>query len=436
MKIFHVGKRILAHELISGSLYLFLGAVVSSFLAFLLNLFLARNLVPSDYGIFASLISLIILITIPALSINTIIVRFATDYFSKGEMGKGAKLYKETLKILSFFSLLIFGIFVLLSFPIMSFLHIDNIWYVILAGLIIALSYITVINTAFLQSLLKFNFLSFVNVASALIRLLSGVFLIILGFRVFGGLFAIISMSIVSFVLAFIPLRFVLREKGGTTSISGKEIFSYAIPTTVAIFFLTSFTSMDVILVKHFFNSSDAGLYGGLSLIGKVIYYFTGPITMVMFPLLIKRHTRGENFNNLFYLAFMLLTLSSFALTIFYYMFPKFVINFFLGGGEYLSAVPYLGFFAIFITVFNMLTILVSFFLSIKKTKVYSAVVMGAILQTILIFLFHKSFFQIIGVSLLASGLVLIILLIYYVKLFVNIKNIGEIISIINNPQG
>src|SRR3990167_2233018 len=426
MKIFHVGKRILAHELISGSLYLFLGAVVSSFLAFLLNLFLARNLVPSDYGIFASLISLIILITIPALSINTIIVRFATDYFSKGEMGKGAKLYKETLKILSFFSLLIFGIFVLLSFPIMSFLHIDNIWYVILAGLIIALSYITVINTAFLQSLLKFNFLSFVNVASALIRLLSGVFLIILGFRVFGGLFAIISMSIVSFVLAFIPLRFVLREKGGTTSIFGKEKFSYAIPTTVAIFFLTSFTSMDVILVKHFFNSSDAGLYGGLSLIGKVIYYFTGPITMVMFPLLIKRHTRGENFNNLFYLTIILVSLSSISISIFYFIFPAFVINLFSGGREYVGAISYLGLFGLFITLFSILNVLVSFFLSLKKTFISFFVVSAALLQIFLIFIIHDSIVHVISISIFVCSLLLIVLLLYYVKEYGNLKKITQ----------
>jgi len=94
-------------------------------------------------------------------------------------------------------------------------------------------------------------------------------------------------------------------------------MFSYAVPTFVTVLFLTSFTSTDVILVKHFFNSHDAGFYAGLSLIGKVIFYFTAPIPAVMFPLLVKRHATGKNFVNLFYLALILVILPSVALQLF-----------------------------------------------------------------------------------------------------------------------
>src|SRR5205085_2537303 len=120
-----------------------------------------------------------------------------------------------------------------------------------------------------------------------------------------------------------------------------REIMKYALPTSFTVLALSAFTSTDVLLVKHFFNAHDAGFYAGLSVVGKAIFYFTAPIPVVMFPLLIKRHTQGENYKNLFYLALLLVFLPSLAITGFYFLFPKLTLTIFLGGRDYLSIAPY-----------------------------------------------------------------------------------------------
>ena len=86
-------KVFLRHELISGSFYIFVGSMIANVLAFLLNLFLARSLSYADYAIFASLLSVITLSSIPAGSINNIIVKFATGFFVNGENDKLKTLY-------------------------------------------------------------------------------------------------------------------------------------------------------------------------------------------------------------------------------------------------------------------------------------------------------------------------------------------------------
>jgi O-antigen/teichoic acid export membrane protein len=273
---------------------------------------------------------------------------------------------------------------------------------------------------AFLQGLMKFKLISFLNAFGSLIKLLVGVLLVIFGFKVFSGLFAILVMSVGVFVVGLIPLRFLLaKQKIENVHVPIKEIFKYSLPSFVAVLFLTAFTSADVILVKHFFNAHDAGFYAGLSLIGKVIFYFTGPIPLVMFPLLVKRHSLGEKFHNLFYLALLLVLLPSVAITGFYFLFPKFVIELFLGGRDYMAIAPYLGLFGIYMTVFSLLFVCVNFFLSINKTRIVFPVTIAAILQIILIFIFHSSFYQVIGVSILASSALFIALSSYYFKLFV-----------------
>lgn len=415
-KILLLSKKFIRHELISGSLYIFAGSLIANILAFLFNLFLARSLTAVDYGVYASLISVIVLVGIPAQSVVTVIVRFATNYLSSGQTDKAVKLYKTTFGFTLVIAILLIFIFSVFSLPIKNFLHIDNILLVIFPGVIVAVGYLGIANTAFLQSLFKFTFMSITLVVGSIAKLSVGVLLIILGFKVFGGLFAVFAMYLISLLLGFIPLKFVFKKTKTNVSISIREVIAYALPTGITIFALTSLTSIDIILVKHFFSSSSAGLYAGVSLIGKAIFYFTGPITMVMFPLLVKRHTKGENFNNLFYLTIVLVGISSIAITVFYFIFPKFIISLFLGGREYLNLSSYLGLFGIFITLFSILNVFVNFFLSLKKTFISVFVVSGALLQIFLILFIHNNFFQVIGISIFVCSLLLFVLLLYYVK--------------------
>lgn len=412
-------KKFIGHELISGSFYLFIGTMMANVLAFLLNLFLARNLTYADYGIFATLLSLFTLAAIPSNSINTIVVKFAASYYSKKELNKISLFYKSSLKVIILFSILIFAIFTILSPLLNEYLHLNNIAYIFVVAITIIAFYLWSLNLAFLQSLMKFALISFINSLGGIIKLIVGILLIYLGFRAFAGLWAIFFMTLGSFIIAFIPLFKILKINGNEKiSIPKKEIIKYSIPAFITVLFLTSFTSMDVILVKHFFNSRDAGFYAGLSLIGKVIFYFTGPIPMVMFPLLIKRHTMGQSYKKLFYLSLFLVALPSITISLIYLIFPEFIINLFLGGREYLILSQYLGIFALYLTIFSLVNVCVGFFLSFNETKIAPLVILAASLQIILIYFFHQDFYQIIQVSIIVSFGLFVSLLTYYYKKF------------------
>jgi len=429
-RFFETGKKLIGHELISGSFYLFIGGTIANFLAFLYNVFLARTLAPVDYGAYISLLSIITLLAVPVQSLNPIVVRFATEYFVKGERGKEAKLYFKMTQATILIALLIFLGFVVLSGQISEFLHINNIWYVVVVGGIIAFSYLGFVNNAFIQGFLKFNFLAFINVISSSIKLLAGIVLVLIGIRVFGALGGIFMMAFASFIIGFFPIRQVFSHiKNNKEEIPLKAIVLYALPTVLIVFSLISFTSTDVILIKHFFNPQNAAVYGGLSLLGKVIFYFTSMIPAVMFPLIIKRYNSGKNFNSLFYLGLFLVLIPSVFITGFYFVFPKFVIDlFFSGKTAYMVIVNYAGFFGIFLTLFSLINVCVNFFLSLNKTKIAPLVVGASALQIILICLFHGNFYQVIADSIIASLTLFVTLVIYYLFLFASPKKIKDLI--------
>jgi O-antigen/teichoic acid export membrane protein len=429
-------SKLIKHELITGSAYIFAGSIFANFLAFLLNLFLARQLSYVDYGIFASLLSIITLAAIPGNSINTIIVKFASDYHSKNEPDKLRILYEKSFKFITLFSSLIVLSFIIFSPIIKDFLHLDNIFYAIVVGLCVAAGYMQILNQAFLQGLTKFGFLSVTGVLSNVIKLLVGIAFVYLGLRAFSGLWAMIFMGLGAFMIALIPLRFIFSRNtdvdavagtganpsaGADVHISTKEVLRYALPVFITVLFMTSFTSSDVILVKHFYSPQLAGFYAGLSLIGKVIFYFTGPISMVMFPLLIRRKNLGKKINNLFYLSLLLVLIPSLAITGFYFVYPRFVVNLFLGGRDYLQIAKFAGLFGINLTIFSLINICVSFFLSLNKTKIALLVVAAALIQIFLIYIFHSNFYQVITVSISVSLVLLIVLMSYYLKLYTSI---------------
>jgi O-antigen/teichoic acid export membrane protein len=433
----YLGSHFLKHELISGSVYIFAGSFFGNILAFILNLFLARNLSYSDYGIFMSLLSIITITAIPSGSINTIIVKFATSFFVKEQNNKLKTLYLLSFKFIFGLSMTLFFLFFIFAVPLKNYLRLDNVWYIIASGIVVSLFYLSALNTAFLQSLLKFKFMAFINVVGSVLRLIVGIILVIFGCRAFSGLGALFSMMLGMYLIAYFPLAKILKEKSLNEKIflDKKQMFSYAVPAFITVLFLTSYISIDVILVKHFFDSRAAGFYSGLSLMGKVIYYFTYPIPLVMFPLLVKRHAKGAEFNNLFYLALILVILPSIIITALYFVFPNFAINLFLGGRDYLYVSKYLGIFGLFITVFSLVNVCVSFFLSLNKTNISIFVILAAFFQILLIYVFHSDFYQVIGVSLLVLVVLLTILLYLFFKNYGNFGKFRKIIAAVNAPE-
>ena len=136
-----------------------------------------------------------------------------------------------------------------------------------------------------------------------------------------------------------------------------------------------------------------------------------------MFPLMSRRHTNKKGGGKLVPLSLALVAAASFGITIFYFLFPDFVINLFLKNTQYLKASSYLGLYGIFISLYSLCSILMYYFLSIKKTWIYKPILGVAIFQALGIYLLHNSFGTIISISIFSTFMLLTLFTVYYFNL-------------------
>ena len=432
-KLLSLGNNFLKHELVTGSIYIFAGSIIANLFNFVFSIFMSRNLSVEGFGILASTFSLISLMGIPAGSIIPTIVNFAGSHFAKDDYGSVKALFFKIIKPLLLVSVLVFFSFFFFAGYIGDFFKIADRSIVVIIGISVALAYIVIVSTGLLQAKLAFRYISFLSLTGSILKFAIGAGLVFLGFGVRGAIWAVFIAGIIPSILGFIYLRSVFISKINKASkINFKSIISYGFPSSLAVLGMTSLISTDILLVKHFFDPRQAGVYAGLSLVGKVIFFFTGSIGGVMFPLIVKKHAKNENYNNIFKMAIAVVLIPSVFISTFYFLYPDFSINFFIKNEIYRSASGLLGLFGVFITIYSLISLFVYYFLSIKKTNVYIPVLLAALSQLLLITFYHSSLFIVVITSLLVSLILLATLVIYYIKTYGEHKGINNVAGILN----
>jgi O-antigen/teichoic acid export membrane protein len=202
----HTATKAFKHPLIYGSMILVSGGLFANFFNFLFNLFMSRQLSVTDYGILASIVSLITFPTLIVTAVNPVIIRFAGDYFAKGEITLLRGLYKKFLTFLVLCGTVVFILFLLFLPQISQFFHIKNYPLLFLTDLIIFLSFISIINMSFIQAKLSFGFQVLVSLVISILKLLLSIVFIFLGYSVMGATGAILLSSVGGYLISFIYL--------------------------------------------------------------------------------------------------------------------------------------------------------------------------------------------------------------------------------------
>ncbi len=401
--------KIVKHPFFAGSAVMILGTNLANFFASIYHIILARFLSLSLYADLAAVISVIAVFTAMFNFIGLVIVKFSSQAKRKDDI-RG--LFGWFLKRTFILGIIVLVVVSLAASSISSFLRIDD-KTVQMVGPILFFSLFSLVFKSFLQGLLKFGRFVFSINLEYLGRLIFGVVLISVGLGVMGGVLGILLSSILSVGITWILLSDYKDYRGSYSFKAGKDVLKYTLPVFLFSLASTSFLTTDIILVKHFINSNDAALYDALSTVGKIILYGSGPVGAVMFPMISKRHSKGENYLQIFLLSFALTTILSLIALSVYLLFPSLPVGI-LYGQKYLVASVNLIWFGLFAAVFSLSTLVVSFYLSIGRTKVITFFIIFAIIQILAIFGIHDSIINVAKVNLVVTSFLLVTLLIYF----------------------
>lgn len=401
-------RQIITHPLFSGSAIMIVGSNATNFINYVYHLVMGRLLGPSNYGDLATLFSIIGLISIIPTSLSLVIIKYISSSRTEEDIEGIVRWFdkKIFLATVSFFLLIL-----ILTPYASSFLNIQNNVLITLMGAAFLFSIPSLFNRSVLQGLLRFKQMLISILVETSLKLLVGVLLVYLGFSVGGAVAALVVATCAGWVLSRIAITdYIKKEKVKLPQV--RAFFLYSIPVLIQSIAMTSIYSTDLIMVKHFFSSHEAGIYASLSTLGKIIFFGAGPIGAVMFPLVAKKQSRGENYVKVFNYSLLLTIILSVAITTVYWLFPEIAIRT-LYGSLYLEGANLLVWFGIFITLFTLSSLFVAYNLSMGKTLVVIIPSIVAILQIVGIWIYHYDLMIVITISVLVNALLLILLLIY-----------------------
>lgn len=410
---------LIRHPLISGSSIVLLGSLTANFINYLFNLAMGRLLHVSDYGLLMSLTSFFVIFIVFTNAFSSIFAKFTAKYLAhKGKEGLDS-LVVEGFKIVLVFAVAVFLILLFSSKVLSLLFHTQNITLLVVSFFAVFFSLTGSLSLGLLQGKMKFLLSAFLYVTNSIVKLIVGVCLVIWGFGVVGGMAGhIVSGLIFTLVTLYFLFTSIKRAKASKEKRAEKEFFEefrkYTLQFMLATLGLAVITNGDTILMRHFLQPVAAGQYAALSLMGKVIFYFTAPIYFVFFPLIAHKKEKNERVSGTLLLAGGIILLFSLASSLIYFLFPNLVLKVFFPSKAYLSLAPYLGIYSVYILIFSIAYLFNNFFLSIGKTGVFKINILCAIIFVVSISLFHASLFQVIGDLFAVSFLLLLSLIVYY----------------------
>lgn len=410
-------RKIISHPLISGSAIIVIGSTIGNLFNYIFNLGMGRLLTASEYGILASLISIISIFLVFSSTVNTVFSKFSASYVGQKKEELIGVLIERGNIVVGVISLIIITSIILVGAQISEFLHIKEVVLVNLIAVILFFSFLSSVTNGVLQGTLKFTSSSIIYISHSVLKVIIGIGLVIMGFKVLGAVLGMFFSVGIGYLLSFVPLRSYFNNKDKNKLIIpnlNRELSVYAVPVFLSGLGITMLTSIDIILVKHFFKDVMAGQYAALSLIGRVIFFAILPIASVFFSLIAQKKERKENLSGTILLTAVIVGIPSILAALLYFFFPQLVLNMFFPAKIYASLAPYLGPFSIFIILYTFAYFLNSYYLSIGETKVYIFSVSAAILEIIFIVFFHQNIPQIITGLITISFLLLVSLLLYY----------------------
>lgn len=400
-----------AHPLLRGSTIVFVGSMATNVSGYLYQLLVGRVLGREHFGELASLLALFTILNVPSTVLQTILVKYFSALKAKNEIGQSKRLFIIVTRGLIFFEVILFVLLLPFIPYVASFLHIDHNEYFIWLYLIFASFLLGTINGSMLQAFQLFTVSMVMTNIGMLLRLILGVVTAYVGIGLV--LLSNALTNFIAYILSFFPIRTFLSVKSEKFTLSKKHMLRYSFPTFLTILGMTSLYNQDVILVKHFFSPELAGDYSSLSILGKVIYFASTAVGYVLFPVVAQYKEIKKDYRKLTYLALWVTATISLGITSLYFLFPVAIIRIFWGS-TFAGATAYLGLFGIFISFIALSSLLITVCLAASRLYVWVPTVTAALLQILLISIYHADLYQIIMGNTIASSVLFVSLLLYF----------------------
>ncbi|RNC86511.1 MAG: sugar isomerase [Winogradskyella sp.] len=374
------------------------------------NLILGRVLGPAQFADAAVLITFLLVLSFIAMTFQLVTAKFYVLFNNRFFESFISKIYKQALVVGLLFGVLI----VVFASQLQVLFNTYSSAMFVIFGCGVPVYFLMSVNRGRYQGQKSYRALSITYQSEMLSRLL-----ITLGVIFFFNIkssWVIATGILLSFCFGLIPLKtdqFSFKKRLPLHSRYTKQIKSFFLLTAFYEFTQIIINNSDILLVKHYFESYEAGLYASLALIGRIVYFVAWMFVMLLLPTVVDLKKKGKETASVLFKYIGYIGVISLIIVMVCLVYPDFIIKL-LFGGEYLSIAPLLWKYAIATSMFAISNIFAYYYLSLDK---YIPVVISGllgILQLTLVVIFHDNLTQVVHMQIIAMTLLLVIQIVYF----------------------
>ncbi|MGB5370758.1 MAG: oligosaccharide flippase family protein [Flavobacteriaceae bacterium] len=377
---------------------------------YLYNLVLGRLLGPEAFAEAALLITLLL-----ALSFMGMTFQLATAKFAVLFSGEQWEAFLGTIfRHASFIGLLAGALLLFFSNDLQTIFQTKSPWMFRVFGIGVPFYFLMSINRGKYQGQVDFVKLSITYQTEMWSRLLITMGLL-LSVPLEPSLLVALGIAF-SFLFGLIPPtgNSISLFKSKTLSTENKKRVSHFMMLTACYEFTQIIiNNSDVLLVKHYFDPTQAGLYASLALIGRVVYFVAWMFVMLLLPSVVRKQKEGKPTAPILFKYVGYISLLSAGIILACYLFPELIISL-MFGEAYISMAVLLWQYALATSLFAVSNIFAYYYLALDK---YVPVILSGLLgmsQIVLVVFFHTSLAMVVQVQILAMVALLVAQLIYF----------------------
>lgn len=399
-------RRALRSEFVRHGLIVFASSTLVNLFNYVFHFFMSRRLGVVDYGGLASIFAGLVIVSVPSAILTMVVVRYAAEFKAVSDYARLRRLGDRVMALTALAGVGAFGLCALASGPIARYLNIADQRAVTVAGIVLAGSIVLPGVRGVIQGAQDFRRLAVSTGLEACSKLIFGIAFVFAGLGLVGAILGYAVGALVSLGYTIQVVRGYAPPSATRLRVDLRRLAVTTRGVALSTFALTSMSFVDVLLVKHFFSPEQAGLYGAISLVGKVLLFVVGFVPTVVLPKATARAASGQSALPILLQALIAtVALSAVGLAIIGLV-PQLVIRA-MAGTAYLGAAPYILQYGFAMTLLAATGLVAAYKIGLGRFDFVPTLIAAAIGEIVAIQFLHARLEQVIWVLLTGHALAL-----------------------------
>jgi O-antigen/teichoic acid export membrane protein len=394
----------LRHKLLGGSLTLLAGSGLVGITNLVYNVVTARLLGPTGFAHATAVYTLLMLASAITLSFQVVCAKYVASH----ENTEDKNAIFTALHLRAWIAGVAIGVLLFLfNRAVMRYLNLPDQFLITLLALGTAFYIPLGVRRGYIQGVHAFSSLAMNFMLEGLVRLGGAFVLIRLGLGVKGAVLASVIAVIASYFLA--------RPTPAWRSLSPHGIpipFGEGLQAIVFFSGQVVINNFDIVLVNHFFVSTQAGIYAAVSLVGRLVNMCAWSVVNTMFPVSAAARSSDREARPVLFMSLGMVFLILSALIVGLWAIPSFLWRTLFGShfelGNYGGLAALLILYAITTGIYSLSSVMITYEMSrkIANTSWAQLAFSGALVLGICVF--HQTLRQVIFVQLVLMVILLV----------------------------